>query len=217
MHLKQWPTYQRTVLWVFLMSIGFGLALLASSLFFNKPCLSSTDRVTLFVGLLAAAVVLWQGKLIADQIVLSTILELYRDWNSQEMLDKRQNAWTKDGEGPNADSIEDALEFLEKVSTIAKNRFVTSQLVWDTFGWYIGRYYFYCKNVIQDLRRKWTDRIDPTLYQDLEWFYPRLLELEVRQRNEKKAPGTELLTAEDIETEYNQTRRKFIWSEMGDG
>jgi hypothetical protein len=211
---KRWVRYQSPVIWVFLTGFATGLVMLLSSLIVHKPCFSTTDKVTLFAGLLGGAVVWWQGYLIVRQIVLGAVIDLYRDWNSRDMLDKRQAAWTH--EGPNPHAIEDVLEFLEKVSTLAKNRFVTHQLVWDTFGWYIGRYYFYCKNVIPDLRRKWTIREDPTLYQDLERLYFTLLDLEVELRNEKGEPGAKLLTTEDIETEYTQTRRMFISSEIGD-
>jgi hypothetical protein len=213
-HLKRWSTYQSPIFWLFLVGFTSGIFLLTTSLTLNKPSLSTTDKVALFVGLLAGAMVWWQGQLIARQMVLSAVIDLYRDWNSQDMIEKRKAAWAN--EGPNPNSIEDVLEFLEKVSTLAKNRFVTHQLVWDTFGWYIGRYYFYSKNVIQDLRRKWSIRVDPTLYQDLEELYFLLLDLEAEQRNEKRDPGTELLTTKDIETEYNRTRRMFISSEIGE-
>jgi hypothetical protein len=206
-----WVARQTPFYWVFSVILSFGVALLVFSTAFGKPGLSTTDKVALFAGLLAAGVVWWQGHLIARQMVLGAVIDLYREWNSKEMVEMRQAAWTK--EGPNPQELEGVLEFLEKVSTLEKNRFVTRQLVWDTFGWYIGRYYFYCKNEIERLRFKWTPNGDATLYQDLESFYDRLLVFELRERNQKLKSGSELLTREDIETEFQQTRKMFIASE----
>lgn len=98
------------------------------------------------------------------------------------------------------------MEFLEKVSTLERDRYITRQLVWDTLGWYIGRYFFYCKEEIERLRTKWTHRYDPTLYQDLQRFYDRLLEFEGKQKN---------LGKQEIEDEYQRTRKMFILSEIG--
>lgn len=212
--LRRGASRQSRIFWLFLGSLLCGVLVLASSLLWARPAFSLTDQVALSVGLLGAAVVWWQGHLIARQIVLGTVVDLYREWNSPEMLAKRKEAWH--GEDPDPETIEDVLEFLEKVSTLAKNRFVTQQLVWDTFGWYIGRYYFYSKPVIERFRSKWTPKGDPTLYQDLEKFYPELVRLEVEQRNEKRKPGSEPLTRSDIEDEYRQTRNMFIESEAGE-
>lgn len=211
---RRWAACQSRIFWLFSLAFGLGAVVLISSFVFNKPCLSWTDRIALFVGLFAGALVWWQGYLITRQIVLGTVVDLYKEWNSADMLVKRKDAWTK--EGPNPHTIEDVLEFLEKVSTFEKERFVSRKLIWDTFGWYMGRYYFYCKKAIEDQRFYWTPRGDPTLYQDLEGFYPILVELEVEQRNEKLKPGDESMTAAQIEQEYQQTRKKFIESETGE-
>lgn len=202
---------QGPIFWIFLSAFVLGLSLLFSSIFCGKPAFSLTDRLSLSIGLLTAAVVWWQGYLITRQMLLSTVVDLYKEWNSSEMLAKRKTAW-QDGD-PNPDAIEGVLEFLEKVSTLQKNRFVSQQLVWDTFGWYIGRYYFHSKKAIERLRTKWTPKYDPTLYQDLEAFYQELLKFEVEQRNEKMKPGSIPLAFSDIEEEYNQTRKMFIESE----
>jgi len=186
---------------------------LGSSVACGKPNLSQSDRVALFVGLFGGAVVWWQGYLITTQMILGTVVDLYKEWNSEHMLEKRSDAWTN--EEPNPETIEGVLEFMEKVSTLQRNRFVTQRLIWDTFGWYLGRYYFYSKNIIEHLRTKWTPQHDPTLYQDLERFYPILLRLEVEQRNEKRKPGSRPLTSTDIENEYRQTRKMFVESEIG--
>jgi hypothetical protein len=203
---RQTPFY-----WIFSIAISAGVILLVSAAGFGRPSLSTSDRVALFAGLLATAVVWWQGHLIARQMALGAVIELYREWNSEGMVKKRRNAWTS--EGPNPQTIEGVLEFLEKVSTLEKNRFVSRQLVWDTFGWYLGRYYFYCKKEIQRLRLRWTPQSDATLYQDLDAFYKRLIAFELQERNRKRKPGSKLMTAEDTETEFQQTRKIFIASE----
>jgi hypothetical protein len=197
---RRWVAGQSLVFWFFLAPFAFGLILLISSATLKTPCFSEADKVALSVGLFGGAVVWWQGYLITRQMVLGAVIDLYKEWNSEDMLEKRSAAWTSDGPDPH--TIEDVLEFLEKVSTLQKNRFVTRQLVWDTFGWYIGRYYFYCIKTIDELRKNWTPKGDPTLYQDLEKFYPILVRLEVEQRNEKAKSGCRFLTPADIEEEY---------------
>lgn len=211
---RRWVATQSRIFWFFLCVFALGLILLISSAVSNKPCFSQGDRVALSVGLFGGAVVWWQGYLITRQMLLGTVVELYKEWNSVEMLKKREAAWKEDD--PNPHTIEEVLEFLEKVSTLAKNGFITKQLIWDTFGWYTGRYYFYCKNTIEELRLNWTPKGDLTLYQDLEKLYPRLLRLEVEQRNEKRKARSKLLTPADIEEEYRQTRKMFIASEVGE-
>jgi len=198
--------YGRAAYGVFATFFTIGVTVLLASLTPWKTFLVTGDKVVLSVVLLTGAVVLWQGLLLNRQLAYGTVLDLYKEWNSHSMREMRRNAWTKDREGPNPDAIEDILEFLEKVSTLEKDRYITRRLVWDTFGWYVGRYFFYCKEEIPRLRTKWTPlNPDFTLYQDLESLYDRLLADEARERKLKK---------QDIEEEYKQTRNKFILSEM---
>ncbi len=102
----------------------------------------ASDRVVLFVGLLTGAIIWWQGHVIRRQMELQTAVGLYAEWNSKEMLQTRTAAWLDDK--PDPDTIEAVLEFLEKVSTFEKEGFISLGLIWDTFGWYLWRYYFYC-------------------------------------------------------------------------
>src|SRR5258708_18359324 len=148
--LRRLVSSQSPVSWFFLASFLFVAWLLVAAFKLDKPSLNPTDTVTLAVGLLmgaggllTGAVVWWQGYLITKQMVLNAVTDLYKEWNSEEMLEKRRLAWSNGN--PNPHTIEDVLEFLEKVSSLEKKRFITRQLIWDTFGWYIGRYYFYCK------------------------------------------------------------------------
>jgi hypothetical protein len=193
-----------------------GSCFLVCSVVLGKPILGGGDDVALFIGLVTGGVIWWQGHLIKRQIELSTIIDLYREWNSEGMLQSRRAAWVNaprlNGE-PNPDRIEEVLEFLEKVSTLEEGRFISRVLVWDTFGWYVSRYYFYSKDLILRLRRKWTDaEPDPTLYQDLERFYEKLTRMDLRERNCKGDMGKKL-TSTDIEAELERTKLKFIISE----
>jgi hypothetical protein len=167
----------------------------------HKFCLKPSDGAAIFAGLLAFVIVWWQGYLIKEQMQLSTIIELYGEWNSKEMLEKRKLAW-KDQHSPDRDTIEDVLEFLEKVSTFEERGVISTNVIWETFGWYISRYYCYSKSEIDELRREWTPgHPDLTLYEDLQVLYPKLLDLEVARRNKKakdwKQPtGTEKMRGE---------------------
>jgi hypothetical protein len=202
--INRW-LYGPGVVWIFSTFFVLGAVLLLASLTWCKALLSTTDKVALSAALLTAAIIWWQGQLVNRQLAYGTVLDLYKEWNSEGMLKMRRNAWNPEKEVPNSENVEGVLEFLEKVSTLERDRYITRELVWDTFGWYVGRYFFYCKEEIERLRTKWTHRYDPTLYQDLEKFYCRLLALEAKQRNLKR---------HEIEEEYNQTRKKFILSEV---
>ena len=177
--------------------------------FFGLIGLKPTDGVTLFAGLGAAAIIWWQGHLIKQQMQLSAIIDLDKEWNSAEMLDSRAASWTADHHA-DLDTIEGALEFLEKVSTLEKQGVISTTLVWDTFGWYIWRYYFYSKREISRLRKKWTSRPDPTLYQDLEALFRRLLKMEIDERNDRRRRNQSKLTTKDVLKELRDKRNDFI-------
>lgn len=156
---KRWHARLR-VSWLYV----FFVVLFASSVILLPILrLSAGDRVVLFVGLLTGAIIWWQGHIIRRQMQLQSTLELNKEWNSEEMLKARSQAWLSDK--PNSETIEAVLEFLEKVSTLEKERFISLGLIWDTFGWYLWRYYFYCRDVIMEKRSEWTPgETDTTLY-----------------------------------------------------
>lgn len=171
---------------------------------FHVICLRPSDGATLFAGLLAAAIVWWQGHLIKQQMQLQAIIELDKEWNSREMLENRAAAWNGANEA-NKYRVERVLEFLEKVSTFQKNDVISVDLVWDTFGWYLWRYCFYCSSVIEELRSDWTpNNPDITLYCDLQDLWKKLLAYEIHKRN---------LTDEVIKDELALTKEKFIAAE----
>ena len=142
---------------------------------------------------------------------LDTTVGLYDEWNSKEMLQKRRGAWLPDK--PNPETVEHVLEFLEKISTFEKGRFISRGSIWDTFGWYLWRYYFYSKDVIAEMRREWTPKApDRTLYKHLEDLCPKLLQMELAERN-CYASSDVLLTEVDLLCELKDTKGKFIEGE----
>ena len=177
--------------------------------------LRPSDGATLFAGTLAGAIVWWQGHLIKGQMQLQAIIELDKEWNSIEMLKKRSSSWGNDNK-PDNDRIERVLEFLEKVSTLEKRGVISDELIWDTFGWYLCRYYHYCsKDVIPQLRDAWTNSTDPTLYGDLEALWNKLLKCEIDERNKSKRPGARKLTDEEFIAELDKSKDRFIQTEKG--
>jgi hypothetical protein len=196
---------------IFIVLFVGGVFLLLASLAYPNLHLVAADRVVLFIGLLTGGIIWWQGYLIRRQMELQTAVGLYAEWNSKEMLQTRSAAWLDDK--PDPDTIEAVLEFLEKVSTFEKEGFISLTLIWDTFGWYLWRYYFYCKDVIMEKRRDWTPAApDPTLYQDLQELYPKLLRMELAERNCRESDGKKL-TESDVIGELEETKIKFIQCE----
>ena len=122
---------------------------------------------------------------------------------------------------PDVENVEGVLEFLEKVSTFEKQRVISADLIWDTFGWYVSRYHYYNKDVIADLRKKWVqneddpNRVDPTLYMDLEALADELLKQDVKKRNKRKAKRQANLTTDDVKKEFEATKIQFINYEKG--
>jgi hypothetical protein len=183
--------------WVFVCLFIVGVAGVALSML-HKACLKPSDGATLFAGLLAGAIVWWQGYLIKQQMQLQAILDLVKEWDSPEMRERRKTAWNVLNE-VDKDRIEGVLEFLERVSTLAKDGIISVDLVWDTLGWYLSRYAFYSRSSIGYLRSYWTpDQRDPTLYSDLQELERKLTQRERRRRRLKGRPA---LTKGAIEAE----------------
>jgi len=203
-----WRRFQRWLLghridFAFFLAFLLGVVFLLSS-FLGWIELNWEAKAALFSGLLAGAVIWWQVHLLVRQLAYGTVLELDREWNSREMLKRRRDAWIVDKETPNPENVEGVLEFLEKVSTLERDRYILKEFVWDTFGWYISRYFYYCRDTIKGLRTYWTGKTDPTLYCDLEQLYGRLIQFEADKRN---------LEVSAIEEEYHNSKGKFIQAE----
>lgn len=150
---------------------------------------------------IAVIVFLWQGQTIKKQLELSTLVDLYQEWNSKEMLKKRALSFDTVDSGADLDKVEAVLEFLEKIASFHVGGILSEKLIWDTFGWYILRYYFYNKDKIKQIREKWGN--DKTLYCDLKELYGRLSKKEVKLRKE-------IEDLEELEIQFSEQRQKFI-------
>ncbi len=184
-------------------------------LYWKRQCFRASDWMVLLGAGITALVILWQGTLVVRQIQLQAILDLDKEWNSEEMLECRRSAWKRSGT-PNLECIESVLEFLEKVSSLEERGIISKNLIWDTVGWYVWRYYIYCGRTIVQLRKKWTETYDPTLYQDLQKLCRKLIAMEIRERNKRgRTPKSSRLTVWKVVRELEKTRTEFVRGERG--
>jgi hypothetical protein len=97
-------------------------------------------------------------------------------------------------EGEILDKVENVLEFLERIASYYMNEVLTKCLVWDTFSFYIMRYYFYTHKAIKAIEIKWGD--DKTLYCDLNNLYKDLMKEEEKQRGRREEEITNCFISE---------------------
>jgi hypothetical protein len=130
---------------------------------------AATVFATLFVGVLAADVVIWQGYLIKRQLAFSTYLDLDKEWNEEEMIDARKTVHAPGSEEWDDSRLEAILEFFEKVGTLFKTSGDTQLFYGSTLGWYAAHYFLFAREhgQIAHLRELWQDK----LYEDVESFY----------------------------------------------
>ncbi len=147
---------------------------------------------TVILALTTAVVIIWQGQQLKKQLELQVITELYKEWNGEELFDARCNLCqilnsggviTEFG-GETLEKVENVLEFLERIASYYENEVLSRKLVWDTFGFYIMRYYFYTQNAIKEIHIKWSN--DETLYRDLANLYKDLMDYECKERNKSR-------------------------------
>jgi branched-subunit amino acid transport protein len=161
---------------------------------------------TIFLAITTAFVIWWQGRQLKKQLELQIITELYKEWNEDRMFRARCalcKILPSDGvickyEDNTLDKVESVIEFLERIASYYMNGVLTRSLVWDTFSFYIMRYYFYTHNAIKEIEKKWGD--DKTLYCDLNNLYKALMKLEVKRR---------VKTKEEIEHCFKEETEKF--------
>lgn len=157
---------------------------------------------TLFLGLVGAGVVWWQGTLIKRQIQFQSFIELDKEWNSPEMVKTRENTFDKARNQYELYKVETILEFLEKLASFRHLGVLDMRLLeYSNIGWYAVRYFFFNRENIETLRKKWKDE---HLYEDLRDFYEDFLTLEVGRSKEKR-----LAYEKDLES----TRDEFIKNE----
>ena len=101
---------------------------------------------TLLVGLIAAGVVVWQGRLIKRQIAFSTYLDLDKEWNSEEMITARQQVHPLMAkEFWDASRLEGILEFFEKLTAMFKLSRDMRFIYESTLGWYAAHYFLFAR------------------------------------------------------------------------
>jgi hypothetical protein len=156
---------------------------------------ASVVYATLFVGFIAASVVVWQGSLIKQQVAFSTYLDLDKEWNSDEMVELRQTVHAPDSKEWNRSRLEGILEFFEKLAVMYQLSGEMSFIYRSTLGWYGVRYFLFAREhgQIEDIRKVWKEHV----YGDIEAFYDFYLTREVgRSKKARKAWEATLLTTE---------------------
>jgi len=157
---------------------------------------AATSWATLFVGVLAADVVVWQGYLIKRQLAFSTYLDLDKEWNSPEMIEARQSVHAPGTEEWDYSRLETILEFFEKLALMFKISGDMPFVYRSTLGWYAAHYFLFAREhgQIKELRDLWQDPV----YEDIESFYNFYLGREAghskrsRRAWEKKRLATEV-------------------------
>ena len=148
---------------------------------------------TLIIAVITALFVWWQVSKLNKQIQLQALLDLDKEWNSKTMLDCRAEVCgiikdKKDLTDEDLSVIEELLEYLEKVCSLVQLGILDKESVWHVTGWYIERYYYSLKerDIITNLRRKWTTEPDCNLYADIEEIYKRLIKMEEKEMKTTK-------------------------------
>ena len=79
---------------------------------------ATTAFATLFAGIIAALVILWQIDLVKQQIAFSTYLDLDKEWNSEKMIKVRKAVHAPGSTEWDHSRLEGALEFFEKFALL---------------------------------------------------------------------------------------------------
>ncbi len=116
---------------------------------------AATTYATLFVGLIAADVVVWQGYLIKRQLAFPTYPDLDKEWNSKELIEARQAVRAPGNDEWNHSRLEGILEFFEKLASMFKLSGDMPFIYQSTLGWYAAQYFLFARRLaIPALRGK---------------------------------------------------------------
>jgi hypothetical protein len=160
------------------------LLLIFSSIYWNHD-LFATILSMLLVGAATIAVIFWQGSLIKNQIQFQTYLELDKEWNSNEMLEYREDIETICSDETQLHRLETILEFFEKFAMFKTRSAMDMDFILRSdLGFYAVRYYYYNKKNknIDILREKYKE---PSYYEELENLYKDYLEFEEKSGGKK--------------------------------
>ena len=184
------------------------LALCSLALLIHSAALGHWDAgtayATLFVGLIAAGVIVWQGYLIKQQIAFSTYLGLDKEWNSEEMIAVRKAVRLPGSDKWDHSRLEAILEFFEKLASMYKLSGDMPFIYRSTLGWYAAQYFLFAREhgQIQYLRGLWQDNV----YGDLENLYAYYLSSEVG-RSDKAREEWEAKRLATEDTFWEQERK----------
>lgn len=178
-----------------------GILTITSFIFMGRYALrchwnAATTFATLFVGMVAADVVVWQGYLIKRQLAFSTYLDLDKEWNSDDMVEARKAVQSPGSESWDYSRLEAILEFFEKLALLFKVSGDMSLVYRSTLGWYAVRHFLFAREhgQIKYLRHLWQDEV----YQDIEDFYTFYLTREAgRSQTARRDWELKLLGTED--------------------
>jgi len=127
-----------------------------------------TPFATLLVGWITFFIIWWQGSLLKQQIQFQTYLELEKEWNSNEMIKVREEIAKSKSDSSQLYKLETILEFLEKFSLFKKRNAMDMDFILSSsIGWYAVRYYYYNRENIEILRKRY---LDDELYVELRVF-----------------------------------------------
>jgi hypothetical protein len=155
------------------------------------------------VGLIAAGVIWWQARLLKRQIALSTFLELDKQWDSEAMIEARQNVRSADGSW-NISRLEGALEFFEKLAMLERTKALNEEDVFEsTLIWYLARYFLFSRAQIDQMRtEKWKDDV----YNEVQDLYERFLAKEAKRR--QTSPDGWERTCRETESDFWEGERE---------
>jgi len=209
-----------SMIWIpIILSAGFIIGFLLRSALFDMHQNADVDYAawtTLLLTLvtaITAGVIYWQGTQLKKQLELQTLTELYKEWNCKEMRKARCAAcsvlpfdYSSDilnFDDKRLNKTEGVLEFLERIASYYKEKVLTIDLVWETIGFYIERYFHYTRVAIPEIRRRWKD---VNLYEDIELLYKELMKMNIARRHTK---GDSASTIETIEKQFDDEIDEF--------
>jgi hypothetical protein len=141
---------------------------------------------TLAAALIAGGALYFEGKRSRFSLGVSTILELNKDFDGEEMRSKRRTAAgflkKKDfAEGTKgSEALEDVLDFFETMGLMTHNRALDKEMVWNIFFDYLHHYRWAANEYIEMQRKK-----DSTIYQELIWLDEQTFAIEKRKSGDK--------------------------------
>jgi len=113
----------------------------------------------------------WQGRFTTRHAI---VLQLGKDWDSEEMVEKRKTAAIALQHKEPQNSASDAvLDFFETLAFYERRNTLPLELVWHQFHYWAVRYWFAAR-----MRVEHQQSAEESTWEDFEDFVPRLLNFE---------------------------------------